>query len=115
MLRQLRPVAEAQAIAASAATTSSLTSKFSTRMLRTRVGMSASTCSSAIAPRRSCLQAAVDGLEQVVGLVLLDLEVGVADDAEQVRALDLRAGEQLLDVGADHVLEEDERRDRLAG
>ena len=44
------------------------------------------------------LQAAVDGLEQVVGLVLLDHHVGVADDAEQVRAFDLRAGEQLLDV-----------------
>ena len=44
------------------------------------------------------LQAAVDRLEQVVGLVLLDHHVGVADDAEQVRAFDLRAGEQLLDV-----------------
>ena len=54
------------------------------------------------------LQAAVDGLEQVVGLVLLDLEVGVADDAEQVRALHLRAREELLHVGADDVFEEDE-------
>jgi hypothetical protein len=54
------------------------------------------------------LQAAVHALEQVVGFVFLDLEVGVADDAEQVRALDLRAGEELVDVGADHVLEEHE-------
>ena len=56
------------------------------------------------------LEAAVDGFEQVVGLVLLDHHVGVADDAEQVRAFDLRAGEQLLDVAADDVLEEDVRR-----
>ena len=89
-------------------TTSSVTSKFSTRMLSTRVGMSASTCSSEIAPRRSCLQAAIDALEQVVGLVFFDLEVGVADDAEQIRALDLRAREKLLDVGANDVLDEDE-------
>ena len=43
-------------------------------------------------------EAAVDGLEQVVGLVFLDHDVRVAHDAEQVRAADLRAGEQLLDV-----------------
>ena len=54
------------------------------------------------------LQAAVDGLEQVVGLVFLDHHVGVADDAEQVRAPDLGAGEQLLDVLLDDVLEERE-------
>ena len=56
------------------------------------------------------LQAAVDRLEQIVRFVLLDLQVGVAHDAEQVRALHLRAGKQLLDVGADDVLEEHERQ-----
>ena len=55
------------------------------------------------------LEAAVDALEQIVGLVFLDLEVGVADDPEEVRTLDLRAGEELVDVGADHVLEKHER------
>ena len=58
------------------------------------------------------LQPAVDRLEQVVGLVLLDHHVGVADDAEEVRAFDLRAGEQRPDVAADDVLQEDERRAR---
>ncbi len=52
------------------------------------------------------LEAAVDRLEQVVRFVFLDHHVGVADDAEQVRALDLRAGEELLDVAADDVFEE---------
>ena len=37
-------------------------------------------------------QPLIDGLEQVVGLVFLDHHVGVADDAEDVRALDRRAG-----------------------
>jgi hypothetical protein len=36
-------------------------------------------------------QAAIDALEQVVSLVFFDLEIGVADDAEEIRALDLRA------------------------
>ena len=63
-------------------------------------------------------QAAIDALEQVVGFVLFDLEIRVADDAEQIRALDLRAREELLDVGANDVLDEDEvvppcRTDRL--
>ena len=55
-------------------------------------------------------QALVDGLEQIVGLVFLNHHVGVADDAEDVRALDRRAREERLDVGADDVLEEHERR-----
>ena len=60
------------------------------------------------------LQAAIDALEQVVGFVLFDLEVGVADDSEQMRALHLRARKELVDVGANHVLEEHEARPCLA-
>ena len=59
------------------------------------------------------LQPLVDGLEQVVGLVLLDHHVGVADDAEEVRAAHLRAGEQLVDVVLDDVFEEGERQAAL--
>ena len=55
------------------------------------------------------LEAAIHRLQQVVGLVFLDHHVGVADDAEEVRALDLRAGEELLDVAANDVFEEHER------
>ena len=62
-------------------------------MLSTRAGMSALDLQQRDRAVPELLQAAFDGLEQVVGLVLLDLEVGVADDAEQVRALDLRARE----------------------
>ena len=57
-------------------------------------------------------QALVDGFEQVVGLVFLNHHVGVADDAEDMRALDRRAREQRLDVGADDVFDEHERRRR---
>ena len=59
-------------------------------------------------------QALVDRFEQVVGFVFLNHHVGVADDAEDVRALDGRAGEQRLDVGADDVFDEDEG-DAVAG
>ena len=53
-------------------------------------------------------QAAIHTLEQVVGVVVLDREIGIADDAEQVRAVHLRARKELVDVGAYHVFEEDE-------
>ena len=53
-------------------------------------------------------QPLIDGFEKVVGLVFLDHHVGVADDAEHVRALDRRAREERLDVGAHDVLDEDE-------
>ena len=59
------------------------------------------------------LEAAIHRFQQVVGFILLDHHVGVADDAEQVRALDLRAGEQLLDVAANDVFEEAVRDARL--
>ncbi len=46
--------------------------------------------------------------EQVLGVVLLDLEVLVAGDPEGVGLEDLHAGEEPLEVGADDVLEGDE-------
>ena len=88
--------------------TSSVTSKFSARMLSTRAGIVGVDLQQRDRAVAELLQAAVDGLEQVVGLVLLDLEVGVANDAEQVRALHLRAREELLHVRVDDVFEEDE-------
>ena len=48
------------------------------------------------------------GLEQVVGLLLLQGQVGVAGDPEGVVALDLHAREQRPQVGGDHLLEGDE-------
>jgi hypothetical protein len=60
-------------------------------------------------------QAAVHRFEQIVGLVLFDLEVRVADDAEQMRAFDVGAGKQLVDVGANDVLEEDEGEPLVSG
>src|SRR6185503_7380138 len=55
------------------------------------------------------LQAAVDGFEQVVGFVLFDLEISIADDPEQMRAFDLRSREELLHVRVDDIFEEYER------
>ncbi len=59
------------------------------------------------------LEAAVHRLQQVVGLVLLDHHVRVPDDAEQVRRLQVGAREQVVQVGADDVLEERERQPRV--
>ena len=47
----------------------------------------------------------LDRGEQVVGLLLLEGEVGVAGDPEGVGGLDLHAREQLVEVGGDHLLE----------
>ena len=47
----------------------------------------------------------LDRLEQVVGLVALDGNVGVAGDAEQGRGRDLGAGEERAHVGRDHVFQ----------
>ena len=62
---------------------------------------------------------ALDRLEQVVGLVL-ELEVGVAGDAERVVREDLHAREQRVEVRGDDLLERDEalavgQRRRSAG
>ena len=50
----------------------------------------------------------LDRDQQVVGLVLLDRDVGVAGDAEQVGLEDLHAPEQLVEVRLDHLVEEHE-------
>ena len=46
-------------------------------------------------PNRRRMQLLLERLEQVLGVVLLDLEVLVAGDAERVVLQDLHAGEQL--------------------
>src|SRR5258708_39827115 len=48
----------------------------------------------------------LDGDEQVLRLLLVDVEVPVAGDPEGPAALDGRLAEQLRDVEVDHVLEE---------
>ena len=53
-------------------------------------------------------QVEVDGGQQVVGLALLQVEVGVAGDPEGAVRLDLHAREQLAQVGGDDLLEGDE-------
>ena len=45
---------------------------------------------------------------QVVRLVLLELQVGVARDAEEVRLQDVHAGEEHVQVGGDDLLEQHE-------
>ena len=52
----------------------------------------------------------LDRQEQVVGLVLLDREVGVAGDPEEVRLEDLHAAEQEVEVGLDDLVDQHERR-----
>ena len=47
----------------------------------------------------------LDRVQQVAGVVVLDGHVGVARDAEHGRGQHLAAGEQLADVGGDHVLQ----------
>ena len=51
-------------------------------------------------------QLLLDGLEQIVGLVLVDREVEVARDAERAAAEHLEAGEQLARVHRDQILEQ---------
>ena len=50
----------------------------------------------------------LDRQEEVVRLVLLDLEVGVAGDPEEMVLLDLHAAEQRVEVGLDDLVEQDE-------
>ena len=59
----------------------------------------------------------LDRGEQVVGLLVLEREVGVAGDAERRRLLDHHADEQRVEVGGDQLLDRDEaarRRPRTA-
>ena len=64
--------------------------------------------------RREFFQLAIHRLEHVVGLVLLDHHVGVANDAEQVGLAHRDAGKQACHVQLDHVLEQCERIASLA-
>jgi hypothetical protein len=57
----------------------------------------------AIAPAHLLL----DRLQEVLGFVLVVVEVEVAGDAERPHAEGARAGEEVADVHADHLLEED--------
>ncbi len=60
-------------------------------------------------PNRRAHQLALERVQQVLDLVLLlDLDVLVAGDAERVLLDDLHAGEQLVEVRGDDVLERDE-------
>ena len=55
------------------------------------------------------LELLVHRLEQVVRAVFAKLHIGVADDAEEVRARDVDAREQLAEVHADDVFEKRKR------
>ena len=59
-------------------------------------------------PEAAAQQLLLESLEEVLGVVLLDLQVLVAGDAEGVDLEDLHAGEEPFEVLADHVLERDE-------
>jgi len=53
-------------------------------------------------------QLGLDGGQQVVSLVLLELEVGVAGDPEGMVGDHLHAGEERVQAGGDHLLHRDE-------
>ena len=57
------------------------------------------------ATEAAAAQLDLDRGQQVVGLLLLEGEVGVAGDPEGEVLLDDHAGEQLVEVGGDHLLE----------
>ena len=73
------------------------------------MGIVASTCSSDGSAAPELLEAAIDRLQQVVGPVFLQLHVGIAEDAEQVRAGDVEAREELGEIHPHDVFEKDER------
>ena len=53
-------------------------------------------------------EAPINRDQQVIGLGLLNLEIGVANNPEQVGAHDVRAGKQLLDVRGNDILDKRE-------
>ena len=59
-------------------------------------------------PNRRRSSSLLERLDEVLGLVLLDLDVLVAGDAEHVVLEDLHAGEQVAEVVGDEVLERHE-------
>ncbi len=54
-------------------------------------------------------QLALQGLEQILGLVLLDFELLVARDAERDRVDDIHARKELRQMRRDELFERDER------
>ena len=70
--------------------------------------MVSSTSSRTGGPNRRRMQLALQRLQQVLGVVLLDLDVLVAGDPEGVVLQHLHAGEQRVQVGRDDVLERHE-------
>jgi hypothetical protein len=68
-----------------------------------RVDIEADWIAEAAAPDRL-----LDHVDQVAGLELADLDVGVADDAEAIRARQRHIREQVVEMLPDHVLEEHE-------
>jgi hypothetical protein len=89
-------------------TISSSTSKFSTSVVTTRGGIVDSDLQQRRRSVAQPFQAAVDRRQEIVGAILADLHVRVANDAEQVRADDLDARKQVAEIQADDVPEEHE-------
>ena len=74
-------------------------------MSRTYCGVSFSTVTRTTRPKRRRRTPCSITLEQVVGFELLDGHLGVARDPEGVGVDDLHAGEELVEVGGDELLE----------
>jgi hypothetical protein len=81
---------------------------------RTFSGQRSSTSSRMAAPKRRRRRLSVHAAQEVAGLVLADLDVGVARDAERRRAEDLHSRKEPVEVRLDELLEEHELL-RLAG
>ena len=63
----------------------------------------------------SAPQLGFEGAKQVVGRVVIELEVGGSGDPERVPGQDLHAREEQVEVGGDHLLERHERRRVVGG
>ena len=53
-------------------------------------------------------QLRLDRAQEIVGLVLLQIEVGVARDAEEIRVADVHSGEEPVEMVRDEILEQHE-------
>ena len=76
---------------------------------RVAAGIARSTSSRTAAPKRRRRSSSSIAEQQVVRLVLLEREVGVAGDPEEMRLQDLHAREQRVEVGGDDLLDRHER------
>ncbi len=63
----------------------------------------------------SAPQLGFEGAKQVIGRVVIELEVGGSGDPERVPGQDLHAREEQVEVGGDHLLERHERRCVVGG